>query len=81
MPGPRRYDANHRRLRREWSAIVNTGTVNCTRCGQPITPGTMWDLDHIHGGQAPAHASCNRAAGARTKNAVYGRKRRTTRDW
>jgi hypothetical protein len=49
--------------------------VECPYCDQPILPGQHFDVDHtiprIHGGTdyhvRPAHAACNRRAGATTR--------------
>jgi hypothetical protein len=49
-----------------FAPMVAAGVVNCARCGEPIEPGTLWDLGHddhdprVHTG--PEHASCNRGA-------------------
>lgn len=60
-----RYGQDHRALRREWLPHVRAGTVICCRCPDLIKPGEPWDLDHRMNGSFPAHASCNRSAGAR----------------
>lgn len=63
-----RYGAEHRRLRR---ALVPAAAGRpCVRCGQPIRPGDLVDLDHDeHGGYlGVAHRRCNRAAAARKTN-------------
>lgn len=59
-----RYDAEHRRARRDWIPAVDTGTVRCGRCGETIRPGEPWDLDHLEhlGISHPSHAHHNRAA-------------------
>lgn len=62
-----RYGAEHRALRKEWLTHVRAGIVTCTRCGEPISPSDDWDLDHRMNGSFPAHARCNRAAGARAE--------------
>jgi len=60
----------------------------CSRCGYPVHPADTWDLDHTDdrtGYLGPAHAHCNRAAGAdkvnKKRNAPLPRANRTTRDW
>jgi hypothetical protein len=60
----RRYDADHRRARREWLPHVDAGVVRCGRCGDLIRPGEPWDLDHLDhlGVSHPSHAAHNRAA-------------------
>lgn len=61
---PDRYGSDHRALRQWWVPIVASGRVQCSRCPYPIVPDADWDLDHRPGGSFPAHASCNRRAGA-----------------
>jgi hypothetical protein len=42
--------------------LVATGLVRCWRCGQPIEPGSEWDLGHRPGQpSAPEHSTCNRS--------------------
>jgi hypothetical protein len=71
------YGAEHKRLRRRWAREVELGGVRCWRCGDPILPGSRWDLGHndydrrFYNG--PEHARCNRA--------TSGRKRRSSWDW
>ena len=63
----RKYgQALHRNTRKALVPLVAAGGVNCVRCGEPIEPGTPWDLGHddrdpsvISG---PEHAGCNRTA-------------------
>ena len=44
----REYDTGpHRRMRKELAPLVAGGLVNCARCGEPIEPGTAWDLGHV----------------------------------
>lgn len=56
--------------RRLWLPIVMLGATVCARAGQVddcpgvIDPGDDWDLDHVDGFRLPAHARCNRIAGA-----------------
>ena len=57
------------------AAIAATLPAPCPFCGRLVKLGQAWDVDHatprIHGGTdtagnlRPAHAACNRAAGAR----------------
>jgi hypothetical protein len=61
---PTTHRADHKRARAALTALVAQG-VDCTRCGRPIHPGEPWDADRRPWGYAPAHASCNRSAGAR----------------
>lgn len=65
----RGYGWTYQQQRAKAAALVNAGRATCWRCGQPITPGTPWDLGHddhdrttLHG---PEHATCNRSAGGR----------------
>jgi len=56
-----KYDANHRRLRKIWEPLVQTGGVNCSRCNKPITGN--FDLGHRPGLPShPEHPHCNRSA-------------------
>ena len=70
----RRYGAAHKAERDRWRPVVAQGGCVCVRCGGPIHPSQDWDLDHLDdgSGSSPAHRACNRAAGARTRNAVHG---------
>lgn len=66
-----RYGGGHRRLRAAVDVVVQAGEAVCTRCTEPIAPGTPWHLDHddqTGGYRGPAHASCNSAAGAAKGN-------------
>lgn len=70
-PGAKaRYGGEHQRLRLKLGPQVATGTMPCVRCGFLIEPGELWDLDHAEDGsyRGPAHASCNRRAGAEKVN-------------
>ena len=65
-----RYRGNHKKLRALLDPMVQTGTVECVRCGELIEPGE-WDLGHddvypeLHSG--PEHTWCNRGAPNRLK--------------
>jgi hypothetical protein len=62
----RGYDATHDRTRTQWEPRVATGTVNCARCHNPITPGQAWHLDHTDDRTTylgPSHQHCNTSAG------------------
>jgi hypothetical protein len=54
----------HKTERARWVTAVASGTIRCSRCGQPITPGTDWHIDRRPWGYEPSHAYCNAAAGA-----------------
>lgn len=60
-----KYGYEHKKLRKQWKVLVDTGTVNCARCGKPIEPGALWDLDHVDGSETeylgPSCRGCNRA--------------------
>ena len=75
----RGYGEAHKRLRRKYEAIVQSGDAICCRCGGWIDPldSRGWDLDHadhdrteyLDGPTGPtSHAGCNRAAGSRRGN-------------
>ena len=63
----------HKRLRRRYAEELARQPIPCCRCGQPITAGDRWHLDHypiaeIDGGTEIhiSHAACNCAAGQAT---------------
>ena len=58
-----RYGPEHQALRRAWKPHVETGLINCTRCGTLIAPNDTWALDHRPDGSYPAHTLCNNRAG------------------
>ena len=66
---PRVYGHGHRQIRRVWAVKVALGGVECARCGKPIEPGELFDLDHRDDGfgyLGASHASCNRSTNRRT---------------
>jgi hypothetical protein len=72
----RGYNYQHRKLRRLWAHVVDSGQAFCTKCGGWIQPGTAWHLDHADNRQAwlgAAHASCNVLDGARKGYAAQQR--------
>ncbi len=85
MPGrttARGYDAQHRRIRRDWEArIAREGHVPCWRCGHPITTDTPWHLGHDDNDRSitrgPEHdRTCNLAAAGRKSHANRPKRRR-----
>jgi hypothetical protein len=70
------YGVDHYARRRVLAPIVASGLVDCARCGEPIEPGTPWDLGHDDYDRTrysgPEHAACNRGAPNRL---------RTSRAW
>lgn len=66
-----------RQLHTQRQAIALTLPAPCHHCHQPVTWDQAWDVDHdpplsVAPEQArayPAHARCNRSAGARLGNA------------
>lgn len=70
----RGYGTSHQRLRARLARDVAAGRAVCARCGQPIVPGSAWDLGHDDTDpskktyRGPEHERCNRSAGARKGN-------------
>lgn len=65
------YGRPHREERARWQPVVEQGEAVCSRCHTAIVPGSDWDLDHTDdraGYLGPAHARCNRSAGATRGN-------------
>lgn len=67
------------RATRARALVAATLPAPCTRCALPVDGTVPWDVDHVQalaeGGalwdptnHGPAHARCNRAAGARMGN-------------
>jgi hypothetical protein len=56
--------------------IVAAGMARCARCGEPIIPGTPWDLDHADHPAShqngwylgPSHRRCNNQAKKSNRN-------------
>jgi hypothetical protein len=60
------YGWKHQQARQRFAREVTAGLARCARCGEPIAPGSKWDLDHRddrQGYNGPAHVSCNRSHG------------------
>ena len=62
----RGYGYLHKRLRERLKPFVEAGLARCARCGEPIEPGTPFDLGHVDGSgktqyQGVEHRRCNRA--------------------
>jgi hypothetical protein len=65
----RGYDAAHQAARKKWVRVIAQRAVPCARCGEPITLGMSWHLDHSDdrtGHLGPSHTGCNVRA-ARSK--------------
>jgi hypothetical protein len=65
----------HKRARRAWLAKVaaNPGGICCVRCGRPLYPGMLVDLDHTddrRGYLGLSCRSCNRRDGQRKTTAI-----------
>jgi len=74
-PAQRGYGGAHRIERARLAVLVAQGGVSCARCGEPIGTNEPWDLGHTDDRTSwtgAEHASCNRADGARKRNALYG---------
>lgn len=79
MRGAPSYGWRHQQLRKQ--LLPSAYGKTCHFCGKPMLPGQPLDLDHTDDGSSyrgMAHASCNRADGARKTNARHGR---NSRDW
>lgn len=67
----RGYGRRHQALRKTWQRQVDLGIVICWRCGNPIAPGSPWDLGHddvdrtVYRG--PEHQACNRSHRSRER--------------
>lgn len=86
----RGYGAEHQAERQAWEPYVQAGGIICSRYGQDpdcpgeIKPGDEWDLDHTDnrdGYNGPAHARCNRRAGALKAAARRRAPRPRSRKW
>lgn len=62
----REYDRAHKRMRKTYAPVLRAGNAVCARCGRPIAPGELWDLDHDDNDPlqrrylGPSHRRCNR---------------------
>jgi hypothetical protein len=83
----RRYDRRHRRVRAKYAPVVKAGNAVCARCGKPIAPNELWDLDHDDNDPlqrrylGPSHRSCNRAVVTHLKAALVPEVQRHSRKW
>lgn len=81
------YGGEHQRLRDKLAPLVAQGLVDCCEliCLMPtrrIEPDQAWDLAHerVTGRYlGPAHATCNRAEGARHRH--RNKDNRFSREW
>jgi hypothetical protein len=75
----RGYGADHVRMRRQWSTLVEIGAAECSLCGESVEPSDRWHMDHTddrQGYRGVAHALCNLREGAIKGNRSPGRRRR-----
>jgi hypothetical protein len=80
----RGYGSQHRAARRR--GLAGAYGLPCHWCGQVMAPGQALDLDHTDDRSAYrgfAHASCNRSAGAKKRNALAAQRNRlvTSQRW
>ncbi len=64
----RGYGTSHQRTRAQWARAIAATGWPCARCGQHITAGNPWHLDHDDdrtGYLGPSHQHCNLAAAGR----------------
>lgn len=65
VPG-KKYGWRHQQVRERVRRRVELGGVACARCGEPIVPGSAWDLGHVDGDPTRYHGAehrrCNRGA-------------------
>jgi hypothetical protein len=69
----RGYGWSHQQVRARWAPLVAAGQAFCADCGGWIPPGAAWDMGHREdrsGWTGPEHRRCNRAKGARKRNAM-----------
>lgn len=64
----RGYGTQHQRERARWAPLVESGAVDCRRCGTRIGAAEPWDLGHPDAAcdapKGPEHRRCNRATEA-----------------
>jgi hypothetical protein len=83
----RRYGRAHRLVRKKYAPMVKAGNAVCARCGKPIAPDELWDLDHDDADPlqrrylGPSHRSCNRAVVTHLKAALDSEVPRHSRKW
>ena len=83
----RRYGRAHRLVRKKYASIVARGNAVCARCGKPILPGDLWDLDHDDDDPlqrrylGPSHRACNRASITHLKAKLEAPIERHSRKW
>jgi hypothetical protein len=70
---------SHQNRRKAVALDVANGGAICARCGKPIHPEALWDLDHSDDRTSylgPSHRRCNRATAGRAR-----RRRLFSRVW
>lgn len=80
----RGYGSKHRAERARWLPTVKRGETECSRCCYLIEPDEPWDLGHSDDRTTwtgPEHRDCNRADGARKRNAGRRRSEPAPRPW
>jgi hypothetical protein len=80
----RGYGWQHQILRKRVGRLVREGRAYCSRCGKPIAPHQLWDLDHCDHDRSkyrgPSHRRCNQAA-ARGQSTLAPQPRAKALDW
>jgi hypothetical protein len=63
------YGLAHKKLRLRLTPFVASGRAVYARCGKPIAPHQLWDIDHCGYNRnaylGPSHRRCNRATATR----------------
>jgi hypothetical protein len=82
----RGYGAAHQAKRREYQRVVDAGAAECWRCGDPVPPGSEWQLGHDDDDRSKYRGveciPCNEGTGGRKGAAVTNAKRlMVVREW